>query len=121
MEGGDKVRRDPTKTSGGKPYCWTVRGHRAKGRLSQQRSSSLWRGAGPNWEWSGGWLLSPNIVMPHRGSGVPKVTLCARADNMDSEGTMHMEGNLINGRGGSYLQGTLPLGPVGSLKTELME
>ena len=49
------------------------------------------------------------------------MTRCADAYDMNPERAMHMEGNLIHGRSGSDLQGTPPLGPVGSFLSKLAE
>ena len=121
IEGGDKVRSDPSQPSGWEPDRRAVCGRRANNRNSQTWCAVLGRGAGHNGEWGGRALLSPHIVVPNRGGGVPKMAMCAGADHMDSEGTMDMEGNLVHGRGGSYLQSTAPLGPIGGLLTELLE
>ena len=121
IEGGEKVWSDPSQPSGWEPDRRAVWGRRANNRGRQTRRAVLWRVAGQNGGWAGRGFLSPHIIMPNRGGGVPKVALCAGADRMDSEGTMDMEGDLVHGRSGSYLQSTAPLGPIAGLLTELLE
>ena len=66
------------------------------------------------------WVFRPNIIVPHRGGGVPKVAGSPRADRMNPEGSVNVKSDLMNGRGGRDLEGSAPLCTVRGLRTKLM-
>ena len=120
IERSNKVGSDPSQPGGRETDWRAVRRRRANKWSRHARGDGLWWSAGRNGRGRRGRGLCPHIVMPDRCRGVPKMTWCADADHMNTEGTMHMEGNLMYGRSGSYLQSTAPLGPIGGLLTELL-
>ena len=121
IEGGDKVGVLPSQPGGRQPYTRVMQGRWAHIRDRQDRGCGLGRSAGRDEHGLRGRIFGPNIVMSHRDRGIPKMTRCTDSDDMNPERAMHMKCNLIHGRGGSDLQGTPPLTPVGSFLTKLAE
>ena len=95
IEGGNQMRRSPPQVG----WPEADRGGVARSRWVREGREGgpdlIGRGPGSVGRFRQ-WVLCPNIVMSHRGCGIPKVARGSYAYGLDAEGSVDMNANIVH-------------------------